>query len=71
LIKRLGSKYRGQEQDIFIVKPEKDQKIKIDPKEVKEYRWIKFSKINNILKLQHQQDSFKRVITEYEKIRKK
>lgn len=71
LIRRLGSKYKGQEQDIFIVTLDKNQKIRSDPKEVKDYKWVKFNKINNILKLQHQQDSVKRVINEYEKIRKK
>jgi 8-oxo-dGTP pyrophosphatase MutT (NUDIX family) len=71
LIKKLGLKYKGQEQDIFIAELDKDPKIRSDPKEVKDYRWVRFDKINTILKLQHQQDMFKKVIKEYEKIRKK
>ncbi|MGV8171457.1 MAG: NUDIX domain-containing protein [Candidatus Woesearchaeota archaeon] len=65
LVRRLNSKYRGQEQDIFIVKLNDNQEIKIDPKEVKDYKWVKFDNINEVLKLEHQQESVKKVLKEY------
>jgi len=65
LIKRSGSKYLGQEQDIFIVRLKDNQNIRIDPKEVKDYKWVKFDKINEVLRLEHQQETVRRVLKEY------
>jgi len=70
-VEKNNFRYRGQEQVIFIVKMLTGQKIKRDPAEVQDYKWIKFDKINDVLKLTHQQETAKKVLAEYKTIRKK
>jgi len=64
-VRSKGSKFRGQEQDIFIVNIKKEQDIVPNNREVQEYRWVAFDKINDVLKLENQQESARRVLKEY------
>lgn len=62
---KTGNKYRGQEQEVFITKIERNQNIKPDFYEISDYKWVYFKDVNKILKLEHQQITTKKIIQEY------
>ena len=64
LVEKIG--FIGQEQEVFFAEISNPEKIKIDPNEIADYKWVKSDKINEFLKLQNQRDLAKKVIDEYE-----
>lgn len=64
LIKKHNYNFKGQEQVLFAVKIRKGEKIKIDQSEIQDYKWVKFSEVNSVLKLKTQQEMAERIFHE-------
>lgn len=67
-VKKHGYKYKGQQQNIFIVKIKPNQNIVIKEDEVYEYKWINSNEIGKYFKFQNQIESTNKVFDEFKEL---